>query len=122
MFRYKTRLGPKLRVRAFVTQKTEARIACSGIVPPKYSNASVIIEVDRILSAPLLDVAKPTHHAWCPRLAVPNLSSAPAGEPGFAATTRRVAALGSQTAEVDVRRSNLLGVAAVCGPIGNPLC
>src|SRR4051794_915885 len=32
-------------------------------VPPKYSNLSVIIEVDQILSAPLLSLARPVHGA-----------------------------------------------------------
>src|SRR4051794_30081905 len=85
-------------------------------VPPKYSNLSVIIEVARILSAPLLAVTRSVHRPEHPRLAVPNLRSAPAGEPRLTATTGRTAAVGAETAPADARRSPLLGRAAA--PVG----
>jgi hypothetical protein len=75
----------------------------SAIVPPKYSDPSVIIEVDRTLSAPLLGVAGLMQRAGYPCFAVPNLGSAPAGEPRLAAATRRAAPFGSPTPEADAR-------------------
>jgi hypothetical protein len=81
-------------------------------VPPKYSNLSVIIEVDRILSAPLLDVERPVHRAGCPCLAVPNLGSAPAGEPRLATTTGGSAAVRAEVIEADLGGSDLLGLVA----------
>src|SRR3954470_11386846 len=82
-------------------------------VPPKYSNLSVIIELDQILSAPLLCLAGLVHGAGYPCFAVPNLRSTPAGEPRLTTTTRCAASFRSETGEADARRSPLLGLAAV---------
>ena len=51
------------------------------------------------------------HHAC---LSVQDVCAVAAGKPRAPATTRRVATFGVQTAEIDVSRSNLLGMAATC--------
>ncbi|MBV9038514.1 MAG: hypothetical protein JO182_28760 [Acidobacteriaceae bacterium] len=43
-----------------------------------------------------------------------SLCQTSAGEPRLAATTRRAAPFGSETAAADIRRSNLQGVASAC--------
>jgi hypothetical protein len=82
------------------------------IVPPKYLNRSVIIEVDRPLFAPYFGAASPVHRTRRPRFDVEDLGRAATGEPRLAATTLRLAEVGSQTAQSNASRPNLLGLVA----------
>jgi hypothetical protein len=83
--------------------------AANLYVPPKYSNLSVIIEVDRILSAPLVGAARPVYRAGCSCLAIQNLGPAPIGEPRLATTTHRSAPVGTEATPAAACRSDLLG-------------
>ena len=84
-------------------------MAIGGIVPPKYSNRSAIIEVDRLSFAPLIGAATSVHLARRPHLDAQDLGSATTGKPRLAATTRRLAAFSSKTPEADASRPDLLG-------------
>ena len=81
------------------------------IVPPKYSDRSATIEVDRLLSALLARAATPAHCAGRPHLDVQELGPAATGKPCLAVTTDGPASFGSQTAEANARRPNLLDLA-----------
>ena len=83
-------------------------------VPPKYSDRSAIIEVDRLPSVPLDCATTPVHSARCPRIIVQDVRPTKAGKHRFAASTCRFASFDSQTAEADASRSNLLGMVAAC--------
>lgn len=85
-------------------------------VPPKYSDRSATIEVDRLLSAVLAGAATPARCAGRPHLHVQNLRPAATGKPCLAATTDGPASFGSQTAQANARRPNLLGL--VTAPVG----
>src|SRR5215469_4026190 len=79
------------------------RLCLSLTVPPRYSNRSAIIEVDRLSFAPLVGAATPVHLARRPHLDAQDLGSATTGKPRLAATTRCLAAFGSKTVETDAR-------------------
>lgn len=83
------------------------------IVHPKYSDRSVIIEVDRLPSVPLVGYASLVHRCRRPRLDVQKLGAASAGEHRLAATTHSFAAFGTQTIETQAHRSNLLDLATI---------
>src|SRR6266851_4018523 len=65
------------------------RTATKGcpFVPPKYTDRSVIIEVDRLLSTPYFEAASPVHRTRRPCFDVEDLGCAATGEPRLAATT-----------------------------------
>src|ERR1700751_4879763 len=79
-------------------------------VAPKYSDRSAIIEVDRLSFAQLVGAATPVHRARRPHLDAQDLGPAKTGKPRLAATTRRLAAVGSKTPEADASRPDLLGL------------
>jgi hypothetical protein len=86
------------------------------IVPPKYSDRSVILEVDQLSSALLASAATPVRCAGRSHLAVQVLGPAATGKPRLTATTRGPTSFGSPTAEANARRPNLLGLAPA--PVG----
>ena len=89
------------------------------MVPPKYHDRSAIIEVDRLSSAPLVGATTPGQRARHSRVDVQDVGPATTGKPRLEATTRRLTSVRSQTAEVDARRPNPLGlVAARVGRLG----
>ncbi len=93
----------------------EHRFSDYGIratVPPKYLNRSVIIEVDQPLFAPYFGAASRVNRNRRPRFVVEDLGRASTREPRLAATTLRFAEVGSQTAQTNASRPNLLGLVA----------
>ena len=77
----------------------------------RFQLKAAMIEVDRLSSIPLVVAAAPGCCAYNACLNVQNVCAVAAGKPRASATTRRVATFGAQTAETDVRRSSLLGIA-----------
>jgi hypothetical protein len=69
--------------------------SASFTVPPKYSDGSVIIEVDQLLSVPLVDLATPLPGSRRRRLAVQEFGRVAAGKHRLTPTTCRVATFGS---------------------------
>ena len=78
-------------------------------VPPKYSDGSALIGLDRL---PFLLVAATfafNVHSGC--FSVQNICAVATGERRTPTTTHRAATFNSETTEADDRRPNLLGLA-----------
>ena len=63
-----------------------------------------MIEVDPLSFAPLVGAATPVHRARRPHLDAQDLGPAATGKPRLAATTHRLASVGSKTPEADASR------------------
>jgi len=75
-----------------------------------------MIEVDRLSFIPYFGAASLVHRTRRLRFDVEDLGRAATGEPRLAATTLRLAEVGSQTAQSNGSRPSLLGLAAA--PVG----
>jgi len=84
----------------------------SASVPPNNSIRFAIIEVDRLSFAVLVGAATPVYRARRPHLDAQDLGPATTGKPRLAATTDRLASVGSKTPEADASRPDLLGLVA----------
>jgi hypothetical protein len=80
------------------------------IVHPKYSDRSVIIEVDRLPPVPLVGSASLVQRYPRSRLDVEKFGAATAGEHRLAPTTHSSAAFVSQTAETQARADRIFWV------------
>ena len=96
------------------TITVERFIASAPTVPPKYSNRSVIIEVDQLSPVRMVGSATAAHCARRSVLVLQDCCGSTAGKPRIEAAARRLASVGAAAVETDACRSNLLGVVAAC--------
>ena len=82
------------------------------IVPPKYSDVSAMIEIDRLRRFHHVGHRSRNRRRRRRRLDIQKLGPVAARKLGVATATRRCAAVSTETVAPNIRRSNFLGVAA----------